>query len=93
MSNASYAKAVRLIAAGRRAEQRKKFMQGCVTGLLLSIAGALLGGWMLMLAVGIAHGEWISELPTIGYKAAVLLVLLLRGVVSSFHPTPRRDAA
>ena len=93
MSNASYANVARLIAAGRRAEQRKKSAQGCVWGILLSIFAGLFGGWLLMLAVGVAHSEWIPELPTIGYRAAVLLVLLLRGVFSCLRPTPRKDAA
>jgi hypothetical protein len=93
VNDASYANAARFIAAGRRTEQRKKATQGCVAGLLLSIFAVLFGGWMLMLAVGVAHSEWISGLPTIGYKTAVLLVLLLRGVFSSFRPTPRKDAA
>lgn len=40
---------------------------------------ALLGGWSLMVAVGVAHGEWIRQLPTIGYWWAVLIVFLLQG--------------
>jgi len=40
---------------------------------------AMFGGWMLMLAVGVAHGEWITQLPTIGYWWAVLIVWLLQG--------------
>jgi hypothetical protein len=39
-------------------------------------------GWLFMLAVGIAHAEWLPNLPTIGYWWALLLVWLARGVFS-----------
>lgn len=44
---------------------------------------ALFGGWMLMLAVGVAHHDWVPGLPTIGYWWAVLLVWLLQGAFST----------
>jgi hypothetical protein len=40
---------------------------------------ALLGGWMLMIAVGVAHAHWVPALPTIGYWWAALIVWLLQG--------------
>jgi len=48
----------------------------------VSAIGAFSGGWMLMLAVGIAHAHWLPALPTIGYWWAVLIVTLMRGVFS-----------
>jgi len=87
----NYADAVRLITAGRRAERRKKATQGCITGLCVSILGALWGGWMLMIAVGVAHSGWLPNLPTIGYWTAVLIVALLRGVFSSSRPSAQEN--
>jgi Na+-driven multidrug efflux pump len=45
---------------------------------------SLVNGWLLMLAVGIAHAEWVPALPTIGYWWAVLLAMLLRGAFMPF---------
>ena len=42
-------------------------------------------GWMLMLAVGIAHAEWVPGLPTIGYWWSCLLVWLLMGIGNQYH--------
>jgi hypothetical protein len=59
--------------------------------VLLFIANsllALLGGFALMLAVGVAHAHRITTLPTIGYWWSVLLVYLLRG---SFTTISKRD--
>jgi hypothetical protein len=83
-----YTNAARLIRKGRRAEQRGKALTGCITSLLTSALAGLMGGWMPMLAVGVAHIHWIHALPTIGYWWAVLLVVLLRGV---FSRTPKTD--
>jgi drug/metabolite transporter (DMT)-like permease len=72
-----YAEVYRLAKKGRRAEQRGKFMQGCVTAIVTSVLRALLGGWLLMLAIGIAHHDWLPQLPTIGYWPAVLIYAVL----------------
>jgi len=77
-----YAEAARLIRKGRRAEQRGKALEGCITGLITTTIAALSGGFYLMISVGIIHRDWIHALPTIGYWRAVLLVFLLRGVFS-----------
>jgi hypothetical protein len=71
-----------LVKRGRRARKRGKTIQKIATQLLISALTALLGGWELMLAVGIVHAEWIRQLPTVGYWWSVLLVYLLRGVFS-----------
>ncbi len=51
------------------------------------IAGTLLRGWWLMLGVGIAHAEWISALPTIGYWWACLLAALLCAAFTPYQTT------
>jgi len=75
-----YAEAARLIRLGRRAEKRGKAVGGCLALLLTKIVNDLLTGWLVMLAVGIAHAEWIRALPTIGFWWSVLLVSLTRGL-------------
>lgn len=77
-----YAEAARLIRTGRRAERRGKAVQKLITGLITSTVSAFLLGWYLMLAVGIAHGEWVHGLPTLGYWWSCLLVALLRPLLT-----------
>lgn len=44
---------------------------------LSTLAAAwLVSAWMLMLAVGVVHIEWIPQLPTIGFGLALLLSFL-----------------
>lgn len=73
---------VKLIRAENKRQARRKaygrFVQSLITTALVNFSHALL----FMLAVGIAHAEWIPALPTIGYWWALLLVVLLRGVFS-----------
>lgn len=78
-----YSDAVRLIRKGRRAEQRGKAVEGCVTALITFVLGSFLKGWLFMLAVGIAHLHWLPQLPTIGFWWAVLLM----AVMPSLAPT------
>jgi sterol desaturase/sphingolipid hydroxylase (fatty acid hydroxylase superfamily) len=78
-----------LIAEDRRAKRRKYALR-FVTSVIVNILCAFSNGWMLMLAVGIAHAEWIPQLPTIGYWWAVLIVYLLGGVFSK--ATPLKDS-
>ena len=39
--------------------------------LLFLIASPFVGGWALMLGIGVLHHEWWSAVPTIGYWPAV----------------------
>lgn len=78
-----YAEAVRLIRKGRRAEQRGKVLEGCITGLITQTVAVLAGGFWLMLAADVIHKHWIPALPTVGYWWAVLVVMLLKGVFSN----------
>lgn len=77
-----YAEAARLIRRGRRSERRGKAIQKFITGMLTKALSDLITGWYLMLAVGIAHAEWLHKLPTIGFWWSVLIVMLLRPLLS-----------
>lgn len=44
---------------------------------VLRVAAGLIASWLLMVAVGIAHADWIPALPTIGFMTAWLLTLLV----------------
>lgn len=63
-----------------------KILRKFLVRLILSPLIALMSGFWFMIAVGIAHSEWLPQLPTIGYWWAVLIVFLLCGVFS-----PQRD--
>lgn len=59
-----------------------KSMTGIIIGTITVAAcavavGALLGGWLLMLTVGVIHGEWLPMMPTIGYWSAVKVSAML----------------
>jgi hypothetical protein len=86
-----YAEANRLRQKGRRAETRGKAMQGCVTRAATLTLAYLLRGWMLMLAVGIIHAEWLPALPTLGYWWACMIVMLLNGVFSIVPSTAAKS--
>ena len=82
-----------LVRRGKRAKSRSQALGKIVTGIFTSAAISLMGGFELMIAVGVVHAEWIRTLPTVGYWWAVLLVALLRGVFSSTKPsTPKASA-
>jgi hypothetical protein len=90
VASTSNSELLRLAQLGKRAETRGKAAQGCVTALLTKVLSAFFGGWMLMLSVGIAHLNWLPQLPTIGYWVAVLLVALMKGVFS-LSPPPKKE--
>lgn len=71
------AEVLRLAQRGRRAEARGKTLARIAENLVLGFLMALLRGWLFMLAVGVAHAEWLPALPTIGYGTSVLIVALL----------------
>lgn len=85
-----YTEVARLVRLGRKSEKRGKAIGVFLAGITVQLVGGFLGGWALMLAVGVAHAEWLPGLPTVGYWPSVLLVLLLRGVFSRV-PSSRRD--
>ncbi len=69
---------------------REKAEEGCIQALVSIPANALMalwGGWMLMLAVGVAHDQWTPTLPTIGYWWAALIVWLLQGAFTTIKPS------
>jgi hypothetical protein len=75
-----YNEAARLIRLGKRSERRGKALQGCLRAILAKVLSDLLTGWTVMLAVGVAHAEWMPALPTIGYWWTVLIVVLTRAL-------------
>jgi hypothetical protein len=56
-----------------------------VAVLSLTIASWLISAWTLMLTVGIVHAEWIPQLPTIGFRLALLLagIFFIRAVIAA----------
>lgn len=52
-------------------------MIGCLLIVAFLAAEPLLAGWLLMLAVGVAHADWWPAVPTISYWPAVTLAALL----------------
>lgn len=84
---------IRLIQKGRKAEQRGKAVEGCITHLLVVVVVMFLRGLWLMLAVGVIHDHWWPEVPTIGYWWAVLIVALLHGVFSIVPSSSKKDGA
>lgn len=48
-----------------------------IAALAIIVIGALVGGWIFMLTVGVIHGEWLPMMPTIGYWSAVKVSFML----------------
>lgn len=59
--------------------------------LIIVAAGALIGGWLLMLTVGVIHGEWLPMMPTIGYVSAVKVSFMLSITVGLYAGFSGRD--
>lgn len=87
------AEVIRLARIGRQAEKRREVRNGCLGLLGQMIVHILVGGWLFMLAVGVAHHEWIPSLPTIGYWWSVLLAWLLRGALAQLPSTSGKKAS
>lgn len=64
------------------------------TALSIAVAALFLfimaiRGMFLMFAVGVAHGEWLPNMPTLGFFPAVVLIVLLTAAFNSQPlPTP-----
>lgn len=50
-----------------------RILEAVLFAAVLTIAVAAIGGWWMMLTVGMAHHEWTTSIPTIGYWGAVKL--------------------
>ncbi len=73
------------IAADRKRRRDKKVdAWSRFVGQLLA---TFLRGWLLMLAVGVIHHEWIPVCPTLSYGWALLLAVLISGALV---PVPSR---
>lgn len=64
------------LAKRKKQLRRQAFWGGFLYITFVFCAGAMFRGWLLMFAVGIAHHEWIQQLPTIGYWWSCLLAAL-----------------
>jgi len=84
---------LRLIEAEAKRKKRRAWIERAITNQIFAALMSLLDGLWLMLAVGIAHAEWIPALPTIGYWWSVLLVALLRGCFSKLDFPAKKDGA
>jgi hypothetical protein len=60
--------------------------------LVQSVVHVLIGGWYLMLGIGVIHHEWIAQCPTIGYGWAILLASLLRSAFATVTPKSGESA-
>jgi len=59
-------------------------MKTFISAMVVAAVISLLRGWVLMLAVGVAHAEWIHGLPTIGYWWAVLIAYLIGSALTPY---------
>lgn len=59
-----------------RLERLKRAERALGKALVSWALTALLRGWLLMLAVGVAHHDWSARIPPMGYWTAVLLTAL-----------------
>lgn len=48
-----------------------------VVAVIIGGAKVALAAWVFMLTVGVIHAEWIPQLNTLGYPAAVLISSLI----------------
>lgn len=53
--------------------------------IIIAAIRASIAGWGFMLAVGVAHHEWLPNLPTIGFGPSMLIAVLLS---LALLPTP-----
>ena len=50
--------------------------------LLVVGVGYFLGGFVLMILMGVLHDAWRSNIPTMGYWTSSLVALLIKALVS-----------
>lgn len=46
--------------------------------IALNATFVLVVGWLVMILVGVIHGDWVTAIPTIGYNASCVSVLVIR---------------
>lgn len=54
-----------------------------VVDFVVGVLIFLIGTWFFMIGVGVVHHEWISQLPTLGWRDSLLVCLLFRAVLAS----------
>lgn len=70
-----------LVREGMSARSKKERRKRELGEPTMVIIGSVLGGWLMMLMVGIIHAQWIPQLPTVDYGTAFLVASLLRGAL------------
>ncbi|TDC29973.1 hypothetical protein [Micromonospora sp. KC213] len=45
------------------------------------VVSVVLTGWLFMITVGVVRGEWLHDLPTIGFGSSMLVATLLGALV------------
>lgn len=71
-----------LMRDGTKYRQKRSRWERFWIYLITALTLTPLNGWMLMFAIGVAHHQWWSAVPTIGYGWAVLLAALLRSALT-----------
>lgn len=56
-----------------------------LVNLLFQLAIWPLEALLLMLLVGVARGEWLSALPTMGYTAALIITAIASALFSAWR--------
>lgn len=82
----------RLVTAEQKRRKRRKALGNFIVREITVIISALIVGWELMLAVGIAHRHWLPMLPTIGYWWTVVIVILIRPLFMPLRVDKRDEA-
>lgn len=61
-------------------------MKKFAASLVILATALFVGAWMLMLTVGVLHHEWWSFIPTMSYKASLVIsfVLMIRLIIGQF---------
>ncbi|MFA9272611.1 MAG: hypothetical protein ACEQSX_18040 [Baekduiaceae bacterium] len=74
-----------------RRERLNRAMLSPAQAVVTNVFIALIRGWALMLAVGVAHHDWTARIPPMGYWTAVLLTALFP-IAASTMTTKRGES-
>ena len=56
-------------------------------GIFVALLKTIVSGWIFTIMVGWIHGDWITQLPTVGYWAGVGVVGAACGVIYCLKPS------
>lgn len=73
---------------------KKSATERIVTDFLIDLILWPLAAWEVMVAIGVVHGSWWPQVPTIGYWAALVITMLLGGTARALlRPARPKDGA